>query len=366
MKAVVQKSALLTALNKINNAKGEAINISLAKEKIEMQESAEDGISIKTVIADADNFSVDEEGTFIINATNFIEAVKKIDGDTVNMSKQGAIVTIKGKKAKYNANTYPKDIGTVAFQNGGEKIVISSDILKDIVGSVEHCCAEPYCFRANLTGINLRSDCNRLIAATTDSYRLAKKTVTLEKELLKTDFSVTVPLKSLQTVSTIFEGDVELYLSAKNIIFKNGDTVLRTSVLDGNYPEVDRLISNTNAQSSMSIKKQDLISSLERAMFIKNDKMTIVKLVVDNGCVTLSNSNLEFGNYEEELTENCKWTGVDQFKISFNALFLLQALRVLKGDSIRIDFMGVMKPFSVHDTQDDSIIQLMLPIRTYE
>ena len=116
----------------------------------------------------------------------------------------------------------------------------------------------------------------------------------------------------------------------------------------------------------MSIKKQDLISSLERAMFIKNDKMTIVKLVVDNGCVTLSNSNLEFGNYEEELTENCKWTGVDQFKISFNALFLLQALRVLKGDSIRIDFMGVMKPFSVHDTQDDSIIQLMLPIRTYE
>ena len=366
MKAVVQKSALLTALNKINNAKGEAINISLTKEKIEMQESAEDGISIKTVIADADNFSVDEEGMFFINATNFIEAVKKIDGDTVNMSQQGAIVTIKGKKAKYNANTYPKDIGTVAFQNGGEKIVISSDILKDIVGSVEHCCAEPYCFRANLTGINLRSDFNRLIAATTDSYRLAKKTVTLEKELLKTDFSVTVPLKSLQTVSSIFEGDVELYLSAKNIIFMNGDTVLRTSVLDGNFPDVDRLLSNTNATSSMSIAKQDMISSLERAMFIKNDKMTIVKLVVDNGCITLSNSNLEFGNYEEDLTESSKWTGVDQFKISFNALFLLQALRVLKGDSIRIDFMGVMKPFSVHDTQDDSIIQLMLPIRTYD
>lgn len=366
MKAVVEKSALLTALNKINNAKGEAINISLTKERIEMQESAVDGISIKTAIDNTEHFSVDEEGTFIINATNFIEAVKKIDGDTVNLSQQGTIVTIKGKKAKYNANTYPKDIGTVAFQNGGEKIVISSDILKDIVGSVEHCCAEPYCFRAYLTGINLRSDFNRLIAATTDSYRLAKKTVTLEKELLKTDFSVTVPLKSLQTVSSIFEGDVELYLSAKNIIFKNGDTVLRTSVLDGNYPEVDRLLSNAFSQNTLTIARQELISSLERAMFIKNDKMTIVKLVVDNGGIVISNSNQEFGNYEEELTETCKWTGENNFKISFNAMFLLQALKVLKGDEVRIDFTGEMKPFLIHDTTDDSVIQLMLPIRTYD
>ena len=64
------------------------------------------------------------------------------------------------------------------------------------------------------------------------------------------------------------------------------------------------------------------------------------------------------------MEEGTKFEG-DPIDISFSGAYVQQAARALKGDTIEICFSGPMKPFILKDPANDTILQLALPVRTY-
>ena len=55
----------------------------------------------------------------------------------------------------------------------------------------------------------------------------------------------------------------------------------------------------------------------------------------------------------------------EELKISFSAKFVMDALKALEGTEIKISFTGAMRPFVIRPVDDDHILQLILPVRTY-
>ena len=62
---------------------------------------------------------------------------------------------------------------------------------------------------------------------------------------------------------------------------------------------------------------------------------------------------------------NAEFIEGEDLKISFNAKFMMDALRALEGSDIKISFTGAMRPFLIQAQHDDSMLQLILPVRTY-
>ena len=155
--------------------------------------------------------------------------------------------------------------------------------------------------------------------------------------------------------------EIEISLSDRKVQFTNESMTLQSRLLDGGYPETDRLIPK-EFNYELSLSRNDLIHAIDRTTFIKNDNMTINRLSMSEHEVILSNRSQEIGESTEHLAG--VYTG-EPLDISFAGNYVLSAAKALRGNNIKIRFTAEMKPFILTGDDDDSVLQLVLPVRTY-
>ena len=93
--------------------------------------------------------------------------------------------------------------------------------------------------------------------------------------------------------------------------------------------------------------------------------MSINRLQCSEDEILISNKSQEIGDFKQNLSLDGATYEGEPLDISFSSIYVLQAARALKGNTICIKFSGEMKPFILTNPDDDSILQLSLPIRTY-
>ena len=157
---------------------------------------------------------------------------------------------------------------------------------------------------------------------------------------------------------------INISLSEKMIQFRNGNIILQSTLLEGSYPETNRLIP-TAFNNFMVINRRSLISAIDRSSFIKTDNMTVIRMEINAADdILVSSKSQEIGEYNESLTaESYEGLPID---ISFSGNYLSDALKALTTDTVKMQFTENMKPFIItNNSEDDSILQLVLPVRTY-
>lgn len=307
--------------------------------------------------------SVIEEGTIVIDSRYLIDIVKKIDSDEISIEIiDGTLTHFSGEKAEFRINGYrPSDYPTIDFSEPSTRFTMSYETLNNVISGTAFAASVKET-RPVLTGVNMRSDGTNLTCTATDSFRLARKQLPLASE----PFSVTVPAKCLNEARAIFTGceEIQVSLSEKKIQFRSGTIVLQSTMLEGNYPETDRLIP-TAFNSTLVISRRQLISAIDRSSFIKTDNMTIIRMEINAADdILVSTKSQEIGEYNESLTA-VSFEG-NPIDISFSGNYLLDALKALSTDNVAIRFTENMKPFVINNEGgDDSILQLVLPVRTY-
>lgn len=317
----------------------------------------------KTVnITDSNNLVIQEEGSILIEAKYVIDIVKKIDSENVQVEIiDGSLTRFSGNSAVFkingmNAYDYP----TIDFSTSTEYIEMKQSDLSDIIEETAFAASLKET-RPVLTGVNFKLADNVLTVTATDSYRLAKKTVSLETP---NTFNITIPSKSLNEVKNTMLNSpetIKICQSDKKVQFIIDDMILQSRLLDGGYPETDRLIPSSFSYK-LTMNRMDLIRAIDRTTFIKNDNMTINKLQCSQEEVVLTNKSQEIGESRETL--NATWEG-EPLNISFSGNYVIDAAKALKGDEIIIEFTGEMKPFILKNSEDNNILQLVLPVRTY-
>ncbi len=307
--------------------------------------------------------TVIEEGTIIIDSRYLIDIVKKIDSDEIAIEIiDGTLTHFSGEKAEFRINGYrPSDYPTIDFSEPSTRFVLNYDVLNSVISGTAFAASVKET-RPVLTGVNMRGDGAVLNCTATDSFRLAKKVIPLATD----PFSVTVPAKCLNEVRAIFAGagDIQVSLSEKKIQFRSGSIVLQSTMLEGNYPETDRLIPNV-FNSVLVINRRLLLSAIDRSSFIKTDNMTVIRMEINAADdILVSTKSQEIGEYNESLNA-VSYEG-NPIDISFSGNYLLDALKALSTENVKISFTENMKPFIINNEgEDDSILQLVLPVRTY-
>lgn len=339
------------------------IKIEAKKDRLILTGSDSD-ISIQTVLLQSEDcpLEVTDNGAVVLESKYILEIVRKIDADMIEVEMvDGTLTKISGKSAEFKINGMPaQEYPLIDFAKPAEAFTMSSPMLKKIINQTSFAVSDKET-RPVLTGVNFTCDATSLQCVATDSYRLAKKTLHLKNPV---KFNITVPGKSLsEVVKTLdVESEVEIAVNDRKAQFIVDQTIIQTRLIDGVYPEVNRLIPlEFEYELTMDIK--DLLGAIDRASFIKSDGVSVIKFSLSENACVLSSKSLEVGSSTEVLN-TASFSG-NPLEISCNGKYVFDAVRALEGDLVKISLCGEMKPFIIQAVGDDSLIQLVLPVRTY-
>ncbi len=114
----------------------------------------------------------------------------------------------------------------------------------------------------------------------------------------------------------------------------------------------------------VNLSLKDFYDAIDRASIISVSKdKNIVKLTIDDKKMTIYGSSAESGKTKEELAIDCN--NKEKLDISFSSKYMMEALKVLNTSNIILQINGDDKPIIINAIDDDTIIELILPIKTY-
>lgn len=312
--------------------------------------------------------AVDEKGTAVLNARFVTDIAKKAGSDEIifSSSEENKLIQIKAGKSKFKLNTESSDPVHSSFDlTDASTFSLPASTLKEMLDRVSYAAASKESYRPILTGINLSCSDGTLKAAATDSYRLAQDEMNVEGIA---DFNITIPLTAISSLQSTLLADCEekdmltISVSGSKAVFSKGETLLKTRLLDGTYPEVGRLIPSS-FENSITVSRDAFQDVLERSMFLKSkdDGAAVIHLMFsEKGGIKVSSDSKEIGSFEEELEGATEYP--DVFSIFFSSAYMINALKHIRKETVTVRFTGELKPFVI---EDDEVVHLMLPIRRY-
>ena len=146
------------------------------------------------------------------------------------------------------------------------------------------------------------------------------------------------------------------------MLFKSEYISFYTRLLEGNYPDTDRLIPK-EFNSQITFNVASLRQAMERARLLSNaTENGTVKMEIKDQIVRSYVHSPEVGQVDEEL-ETIHLVGED-LTISFNPNYLIEALKAIKAEEVELSFISHIRPFTLKGMEDDHLIQLITPVRT--
>ena len=175
-----------------------------------------------------------------------------------------------------------------------------------------------------------------------------------------------IPSRSLREFSAVFTDDietVEIFFANNQILFRSENISFYTRLLEGNYPDTDRLIP-TDFNTTITFDVVNLRQSMERARLLSSATQNgTVKLEIKGGVVSAHVHSPEVGKVNEEIDTD-QVTGED-LTISFNPTYLIDSLKALNSEKVTISFISAVRPFTlVPADTDEDFMQLITPVRT--
>jgi DNA polymerase-3 subunit beta len=200
-----------------------------------------------------------------------------------------------------------------------------------------------------------------LRAVATDGHRLAQ--VQLPRpEGAKGMPGIIVPRKTVLELMKLIEdadADVEIALSAAKIRFTVGALTLTSKLIDGTFPDYDRVIPRGNDRV-LEVDTRVFAQAVDRVSTISSEKGRAVKLNIAADRVTLTVNNPDSGSAEEELAASYAAEPLD---IGFNSRYLLDVLGQFKGSNASFHFADAGSPTIVRDGEDASALYVLMPMR---
>jgi DNA polymerase-3 subunit beta len=314
---------------------------------------------------------VQEEGRVVIPARIFNDIVRSLPGGQFTLEHDGSEGTVRlaAGENEYRIRTYaaddypqlPEFAQEGTFRMPGESLVETVEKVSRSYSRDET--------RPVLTGILISFEDSRVRMVTTDSYRLSIK----ETELATTPFEgsreAIIPARAMQEVSRIFSGsdedDVEMSLSENQALFRIGDVVFGTRLIDGNFPEYRRLLPS-GFEREIAVSRERLIETLRRVnLFAARQTPPVpVSLLFSEGAVEVIVSNGEVGDAHERLEASSE----DAFLISFNPSYLLDGVSAIDSDEVVFKLNealkpGLIVPQSNGDEAEPDFLYLIMPMR---
>lgn len=307
---------------------------------------------------------VSEEGSVVINSRNFGEIIKRLPEEmtTISTDDRNQLTIVSGNsKTEYkgsSAESYPK----IPIIETNSKITISQKMLKNMINHTIFAVSKDDT-RQSLTGCCLESDGSTVTMVAIDGFRMA-----LRRENAGEDFPIMnyiIPGKALNESAKIFDDDdnkeVIIYASSNHLLFDIGDVRIVSRLIQGPFVNYNSIIQK-NPKSVMTVNRKDLLDAVDRcALIIMTDERRLpVQLSMAGDTTLLITANTEGGTQRDEIEVTLEGESID---IDFNARYLIDALKNIDDETVRIEFNGTQGPCIIVPTEGNEFVYLILPIR---
>ncbi len=378
MKFEIMRDRLLDGLSDVMKAISQKVAIPiLTGVKIDVDEKgltmtgSDSDITICTFIPAEENgeqiIRVIESGSIVLQAKVFSEIARKLPTNDVTIEVTNGLQTkIKSGKSDFHLiGLDTEDYPILPVVKDENRFMLPADLMKSIIRETVFAVSQQET-RPILTGVHWEAKEGGLSCVATDSHRLARRH-TKPEEMPETPFSIVIPGKSLQEFNKILPENaepVEIVIADQQVLFKTRNVLFYSRLLEGNYPDTSRLIPE-EYKTTVNVNGKLLLQAIDRASLLaREERNNIVRFSTDDStAIEISSNSPEVGKVEE-LVEAVSVTG-EELKISFSAKYMMDALKAIDGQDVTIQFTGAMRPFILKSLDDDSILQLILPVRTY-
>lgn len=281
-------------------------------------------------------------------------------GKAISASLTREVLTLETERAKASIKTISHDDFPALPRVSAEKsFSTKTQDLTRILKSVVFC-ASTSAVKPELQSVLLYGEGGKLIAAATDSFRLAEKAVPLRGSASVPQ--LLLPARNAAELTRILEGtsgDVEIYYN-DNQLSTHIDHVYYTSrLIDGTFPNYRQIIPKSFSTEAIALR-EDIAAAL-KSLAVFSDKFAHVVLSIEPSkkIITLTSRNPDIGEQTSTVRATIKGEAAS---VSFNSRYLGDSLQSIAGESVRLHSNGPGKPMLIKDAADDSFFYLAMPM----
>ncbi|MBR5900132.1 MAG: DNA polymerase III subunit beta [Clostridia bacterium] len=351
--AVLKVSKALSV--KAVNPALEGIKISASGESVTLTATDTELTIKKTIKAD-----VLMEGETVVVGKYFVDFVKKLENEQVELSRLfDAQLQIKYSDSEselqvYDSEAFPKT--EIDFNE--DYFEISQKQFKSLVEKTVLSCSSDDS-RPILKGCLFEIEGDTLTTVALDGFRMSvvKSPVKCSKS-----FKAVVPARTLLEITRILDNDnaeLKIYISKNSLSVQVDNTVIFSRLIEGEFVKYNHILP-TNFENSVTVNKNALLSSIERAAIVaRNDRYNVVKFDVKEDVMTVS-AKSEVGNVNENVSVNLKGKDIT---IAFNGKYISEFLKICNEEFITLNLNSPIDPCVITSVTTDGFLYLVLPVR---
>jgi DNA polymerase III subunit beta len=202
----------------------------------------------------------------------------------------------------------------------------------------------------------------RMVA--TNGHRLARMDVPTSASAGSAQADLIVPPKALEQIRRLFGSDeeIEIARSENHLGFRSSATQIYTRLIEGPYPNYEQVIPRENDKAATA-DKSAFTAALRRMSIVASDQTHRIRMAFANGSCKLSVQTPDLGEAQEEI--GVTYEG-DPLEIGFNAAYLLEILKYIPTDEVRMTFKAPERAATCEPVGWDdpaSYLTLVMPLR---
>ena len=318
-------------------------------------------------IVDKINCNVLEEGATTINSQILYDIVRKLDDNSELevISNDGKILTLRADESRFSLACLPKeDFPMIDKSSDGKSFKINSQDLYKLIDKTKFAISNEET-RYFLNGLYLNiqnSEHNTTITLVgTDGHRLAKFSHQI-KQIIEQSIGVIVPKKTIYELSKLLsdlDKEIEIIVSASKIIFLIDNIILISKLIDGSFPDYNRVIPKDN-NNTLQINREKLLSAVDRVSTIANEKSPVIKFNLLENIINLNTINNENSTATEDII--ISYNG-EKLEIGFNSKYIMDIVNNLEDDEISIHFKDGSSPIIAQEKTNPNLVYVLMPMR---
>jgi DNA polymerase-3 subunit beta len=308
---------------------------------------------------------VEEPGAITVPAKKLQELARELPEAPARVTTSGERFELVCGKATFRLNGMPRDefptFPEVDFEASWK---ISGELMSQMIERTAFAVSTEES-RPILNGVLWQLADREMRMVATNGHRLAKLSVPSEAgDAPHAD--LIVPPKALAQVQRLFEAgdEIEVARSENHLGFRKNGTRVYTRLIEGPYPNYEQVIPKDNDRIAMA-DKETLTRALRRMAVVASEQTHRVRLSFTGNLLRLSVETPDLGDAHEEIEVGYEGEALD---IGFNANYLLEVLRFMPTEEVKLSFKAPERAATVEPTDEEEgdYLCLIMPLRLLE
>jgi DNA polymerase-3 subunit beta len=371
MKVTIERAALLKSLGHVQSVVERRNTIPILANVLLIAQDGKLGLTATdmdlTIVEDVEA-EIAEPGATTAPAHTLYDIVRKLpDGAQIELAVHGESgqMRLSAGRSTFQLATLPReDFPSAGTEELPQSFKLHAEELRNLIDRTRFAISTEET-RYYLNGIYVHATQSAqqpvLRGVATDGHRLARFEVDLPDGAADMP-GVIVPRKTVNELRKLIdesEAGISVSLSDTRIRFSFDSTVLSSKLIDGTFPDYERVIPSGN-DKTMSVDCKAFSKGVDRVSTISTEKSKAVKLSLLDSTLTLSATSPENGSASEELEISYDGDGID---IGFNSRYLLDIAERIGGTNAQFSLSDSASPTIVRDPNDNSALYVLMPMR---